>query len=82
MKTNLLDKQLYNANFQVVGEQLIAWKDARPDNKTFDNLIKCVTEMYFYTNNLEMRNITLDKLLDKQRDENFKLREKLQALTR
>jgi len=82
MKTNLLDKQLYNANFQVVGEQLIAWKDARPDNKTFDNLIKCVTEMYFYTNNLEMRNITLDTLLDKQRDENFKLREKLQALTR
>jgi|11BtaG_2_1085332.scaffolds.fasta_scaffold00922_20 hypothetical protein len=82
MKTNLLDKQLYNANFQVVGKQLIAWKDARPDNKTFDNLIKCVTEMYFYTNNLEMRNITLDTLLDKQRDENFKLREKLQALTR
>ena len=82
MKTNLLDKQLYNANFQVVGEQLIAWKDARPDNKTFDNLIKCVTEMYFYTNNLGMRNITLDTLLDKQRDENFKLREKLQALTR
>jgi len=29
-----------------------------------------------------MRNITLDTLLDKQRDENFKLREKLQALTR
>lgn len=82
MKSNLLDKQLYNANFQVVGNQLIAWKDARPDNKTFDNLIKCVTEMYFYTNNLEMRNIALNSLLDKQRDDNFKLRQELQNLTR
>jgi hypothetical protein len=70
----LLDKQLYEANFQVIGNQLVAWKESRPDNKTFNNLIKCITEMYLYTNRLEMREMALDKTLQKLRSDNLDLR--------
>lgn len=78
---NLLDRQLYEANFQVIGTQLVAWKDARPDNKTFDNLIKSLNEMYLYTNSLQMQILTQDALLRKYKEDNFDLRKQYKNLT-
>ena len=78
---NQLDRQLYEANFQVIGNQLVAWKDARPDNKTFDNLIKSLNEMYLYTNSLHMRVMTQEALIKKYKEDNFELRKQFQDLT-
>lgn len=78
---NQLDRQLYEANFQVIGNQLVAWKDARPDNKTFDNLIKSLNEMYLYTNSLHMRVMTQEALIKKYKEDNFDLRKQFQDLT-
>lgn len=78
---NQLDRQLYEANFQVIGNQFVAWKDARPDNKTFDNLIKSLNEMYLYTNSLHMRVMTQDALIKKYKEDNFELRKQFQDLT-
>jgi len=77
---NLLDKQLYDANFQVIGSQLVAWKDARPDNKTLDNLIKSLNEMYVYTNSLNMRVLTQESIIKKYKEDNFNLRKQFNDL--
>ena len=77
---NLLDKQLYDANFQVIGSQLVAWKDARPDNKTLDNLIKSLNEMYIYTNSLNMRVLTQESIIKKYKEDNFNLRKQFNDL--
>jgi hypothetical protein len=71
---NLLDKQLFEANFSALAEQFVKWKEAKPDTKILDSLAKCLYEMYTYTNSLEINLMVKDKQLKKFRDENLKLR--------
>ena len=71
---NVLEKQLFEANFTAIAEQFVKWKDAKPDNKILDSLAKCLYEMYTYTNSLEINLMVKDKQLKKFRDENLKLR--------
>lgn len=71
---NVLEKQLFEANFTAIAEQFVKWKEAKPDNKILDSLAKCLYEMYTYTNSLEINLMVKDKQLKKFRDENLKLR--------
>ncbi len=71
---NILEKQLFEANFEAIATQFVKWKEAKPDNKTLDSLAQCLYEMYIYTNNMEMNNMVLEKQLKKLRDDNFNLR--------
>lgn len=74
---NLLEKQLFEANFRYIGQQLIEWKKAKPENKVLNRLVKCITEMYYYTNSLEARLMATEAMLKKLRSDNLDLRIKL-----
>jgi hypothetical protein len=71
---NILDKQLFEANFTAIAEQFIKWKEAKPENKTLDSLAQCLYEMYSYTNSLQIREMVLEKQIKKLKDDNFNLR--------
>ena len=74
---DLLNKQLFEANFSAISQQFIDWKEAKPDNKKLDSLAKCLFEMYIYANDLEMKNHTISKQISKFRHENLELKIKL-----
>ncbi len=71
---NILEKQLFEANFEAIATQFVKWKEAKPDNKILDSLAKSLYEMYTYTNSLEIREMVLEKQNKKLRDDNFNLR--------
>lgn len=71
---NVLEKKLFEANFDALVTQFVKWKDAKPDNKILDSLAKSLFEMYTYTNSLEIREMVLEKQNQKLRDDNFNLR--------
>ena len=71
---NLLEKQLFEANFSAIAEQFVKWKDAKPENKTLDSLAKCLYEMYTYTNSLELNLMIKDSQITKLKEDNLKLR--------
>ncbi len=75
---DVLNKQLFEANFSAISQQFIEWKEAKPDNKTLDSLAKCLFEMYVYANQLEMKNYTIQTQVNKFRHENLELKIKLQ----
>ncbi|MDB4459768.1 hypothetical protein N9015_01120 [Akkermansiaceae bacterium] len=74
---DLLNKQLFEANFSAISQQFIDWKEAKPDNKKLDSLAKCLFEMYVYANQLEMKNYTIQTQVSKFRHENLELKIKL-----
>lgn len=71
---NLLDKQLFEANFSALAEQFVKWKEAKPETKILDSLAKCLYEMYTYTNSLEIKLMVKDSQLKKLKEDNLKLR--------
>lgn len=75
---DLLNKQLFEANFSAISQQFIDWKEAKPDNKKLDSLAKCLFEMYVYTNQLEIKTHTMQKQVNKFRHDNLDLKIKLQ----
>tara|TARA_R110002153_G_scaffold56380_2_gene155979 strand:+ start:2251 stop:2496 length:246 start_codon:yes stop_codon:yes gene_type:complete len=75
---DLLNKQLFEANFSAISQQFIAWKEAKPDNKKLDSLAKCLFEIYIYANDLEIKSHTVQKQVNKFRHENLELKIKLQ----
>jgi len=75
---DVLNKQLFDANFSAISQQFIEWKEAKPDNKTLDNLAKCLFEIYVYANELEMKNYITQTQVNKFRHENLELKIKLQ----
>jgi len=75
---DVLNKQLFEANFSAISQQFIEWKEAKPDNKTLDSLAKCLFEIYVYANDLEMKNYTIQTQVNKFRHENLELKIKLQ----
>ena len=74
---DLLNKQLFEANFSAISQQFIDWKEAKPDNKKLDSLAKCLFEMYVYTNQLEIKTHTMQKQVNKFRHDNLELKIKL-----
>lgn len=72
----LLQKKVYQANFNYIGVFL---KDAyektqgTKKNKEINNLIKCINQMYMYTNQLEIEHMINKKILEDQKDTNRKL---------
>lgn len=75
---DVLNKQLFEANFSAISQQFIEWKEAKPDNKKLDVLAKCLFEMYIYSNQLEMKSYTMERQVNKFRHENLELKIKLQ----
>lgn len=74
----LLQKKVYEANFNYIGVFL---KDAfektkdKKKNKEIHNLIKCINQMYIYTNQIEIEVMINDRILQDQKDINRKLKE-------
>jgi predicted RNase H-like nuclease (RuvC/YqgF family) len=72
----LLQKKVYQANFNYIGEFLKDAYEKTQDtkkNKEINNLIKCINQMYIYTNQLEIEHMINKKILEDQKDENRKL---------
>lgn len=58
-------KQLqYNASMQTALDTVKLWLDARPDNKELIELTKCLTDIYFYVNSLELERKGFDTAID------------------
>jgi len=72
----LLQKKVYQANFNYIGVFLKDAYEKTQDtkkNKEINNLIKCVNQMYMYTNQLEIEHMINKKILEDQKDTNRKL---------
>ncbi len=69
----LLQKKVYQANFNYIGEFLKDAYEKTQDTKKnieINNLIKCINQMYIYTNQLEIEHMINKKILDDQKDIN------------
>jgi hypothetical protein len=74
----LLQKKVYQANFNYIGEFLKDAYEKTQDtkkNKEINNLIKCINQMYIYTNQLEIEHMINKKILDDQKDINRELKQ-------
>ena len=72
----LLQKKVYQANFNYIGVFLKDAYEKTQDtkkNKEINNLIKCINQMYMYTNQLEIEHMINKKILEDQKDVNRKL---------
>jgi len=72
----LLQKKVYQANFNYIGVFLKDAYEKTQDtkkNKEINNLIKCINQMYMYTNQLEIEHMINKKILEDQKDTNRKL---------
>ena len=75
---DLLRKQIYELHFNEIGNSLKkAYENSSGDKrKKISNLIKCVNEMYMYTNHLEY------ELLVKEHRESYLRSDKIRAVQR
>jgi hypothetical protein len=74
----LLQKKVYQANFNYIGEFLKDAYEKTQDtkkNKEINNLIKCINQMYIYTNQLEIEHMINKKILDDQKNINRELKQ-------
>jgi len=83
----LLQKQVYQANFNYIGVFLKEAFDKTKDtdtkkNKEISNLIKCINQMYIYTNQLEVEVMINRRKLDDQKDINRKLEQNTNKLNK
>jgi hypothetical protein len=83
----LLQKQVYQANFNYIGVFLKEAFDKTKDtdtkkNKEISNLIKCINQMYIYTNQLEVEVMIDRRKLDDQKDINRKLEQNTNKLNK
>ena len=72
----LLQKKVYEANFNYIGVFLKEAFEKTQDtkkNKEIGNLIKCINQMYIYTNQLEIEHMINKRYLEDQKDVNRKL---------
>lgn len=68
----LIEHQKYNASLDYVGKKLLEWSEMRPDNKDLKNLIRCMSTIGLYVNELKKENAELtirrEKNLENFRD--------------
>ena len=73
-------KQLqYNASMQTALTTVKQWLDARPDNKELKELTKCLTDIYFYVNSLELERKGFDSVIDNLKAERNQFAKQAQA---
>ena len=73
-------KQLqYNASMQTALTTVQQWLDARPDNKELIELTKCLTDIYFYVNSLELERKGFDSVIDNLKAERNQFAKQAQA---
>lgn len=54
----------YNASMQTALEMAKSWLDAKPDNPQLIELVKCLTDVYFYVNSLTLERKGFDSIVD------------------
>ena len=67
----LIEHQKYNASLDYVGKKLLEWSNMKPDNKELKNLIRCVSTIGLYVNELKKENSELTMIRQKN-IENFR----------
>ena len=67
----LIEHQKYNASLDYVGNKLLEWSNMKPDNKELKNLIRCVSTIGLYVNELKKENSELTMIRQKN-IENFR----------
>lgn len=68
----LIEHQKYHAALDYVGKKLLEWSELKPDNKDIKNLVRCMSIIGLYVNNLQKENRELsyvsEKNIEKFRD--------------
>lgn len=67
----LIEHQKYNSSLDYVGKKLLEWSNMKPDNKELKNLIRCVSTIGLYVNELKKENSELTMIRQKN-IENFR----------
>lgn len=67
----LIEHQKYNASLDYVGKKLLEWSNMKPDNNELKNLIRCVSTIGLYVNELKKENSELTMIRQKN-IENFR----------
>jgi hypothetical protein len=64
----LIEHQKYQASLDYVGSKLLEWSDMKPDNKDLKNLIRCMSTIGLYVNELKKENAKLNSVSEKNVD--------------
>lgn len=75
-----LQQLQYNASMETALTTVKLWLDARPDNKELQELTKCLTDIYFYVNSLELERKAFDSVIDNLKAERLQFAKRAQAL--
>lgn len=75
-----LQQLQYNASMETALLTIKQWIDARPDNKELSELTKCLTDIYFYVNSLELERKGFDSAIDHLRAERTHFEEKARVV--
>lgn len=68
----------YNASMQTALEIAKQWLDAKPDNKQLQELVKCLTDVYFFVHGLNSERQGFDMVVDKLLKEKSELQSQLE----
>ncbi len=71
-KTRTVQELTYLNNFQVISEQLIEWKKAKPDNKVIKVLGQALAEIGIYVASMQMEQDSYEKIVSQYRKEKLK----------
>lgn len=75
-----LQQLQYNASMETALTTVKLWLDARPDNNELQELTKCLTDIYFYVNSLELERKGFDSAIDALRAERNQFAKQAQAI--
>lgn len=82
-KTRTVQELSYLNNFQVISEQLIEWKKAKPDNDTIKVLGQALAEIGIYVASMQMEQDSYEKIVSQYRKDKLKYQqEALEAVTK
>jgi len=82
-KTRTVQELTYLKNFQVISEQLIEWKKAKPDNNVLKVLGQALAEIGIYVASMQMEQDSYEKIVSQYRKDKLKYQqEALQAVTK
>jgi len=82
-KTRTVQELTYLKNFQVISEQLIEWKKAKPDNNVLKVLGQALAEIGIYVASIQMEQDSYERIVSQYRKDKLKYQqEALQAVTK
>ena len=61
----LIEHQKYHAALDYVGKKLLEWSELKPDNKDIKNLVRCMSIIGLYVNDLQKENRELSYVSEK-----------------